>query len=350
MASFPPHSPRPEDARRSRRPSPRAGGRPGKPAIHFHDLHPAEVSFRGEVIRGLGGRPRAISPKFFYDTKGARLFEAICETPEYYPTRTEIGLIARHGEEIASIVGQGSLLIEFGSGNSRKVRLLLERLRPAAYMPLDICRDQLWAAAWAVGGSHPWLDVHAVCTDYSQPEWHVPALTSAFPRKLAFFPGSSIGNFEPYEAASFLRRLNRLLAPDGAALIGVDLKKDPAILTRAYNDRQGITAAFNLNVLERINRELGTDFDPGAMRHLAFYNEGAGRIEMHLMSIRAQTVTIGPHRFTIAPGESIHTENSYKYTVEEFAQMALRAGFRSHRAWTDPEGLFSIHYLSRPAG
>lgn len=312
--------------------------------IRFYDFHPPADSFRAEVLDGLRGQPKRIAPKFFYDARGSQLFDAICALPEYYPTRTEIGILERYAAQIASLIGPDCLLIELGSGNSAKVRLLLEALRPAAYLPMDISRDQLLHSAQELAADYPWLAVHATCVDYSRhleiP--HVPAGA----RKVAFFPGSSIGNFEPDDTLGFLREVARAVQPDGALLIGVDLKKDLDVLHAAYNDAQGITAEFNLNLLARINRELDADFLLENFEHLAFYDQACGRIEMHLTSRCNQTVVIGDQRFRFAQGERLHTENSYKYDVSEFQDVARKAGFEPARVWIDPLRLFSVHYLS----
>ena len=321
------------------------------PNLFFYDLHPTPASFRDEVLRGLASRPRSIPPKFFYDEEGSRLFQEICELPEYYLTRTEIGILRAHAGEMAEHIGLGRLLIEFGSGSSEKVRLLLGALRPAAYMPLDISREHLWSASRTLAAEYPDVAVHAVCTDYTQ-DMALPydspdnaAGDQIGLRKLAFFPGSSVGNFDPEGALAFMHRVSRLVQPDGGLLIGVDLKKDPRLLHAAYNDAQGVTAAFNLNLLARMNRELEADFDLASFRHRAFYDEGLGRIEMHLVSLRDQTVTVAGEQFHFEPGEGIHTENSYKYGLEEFQALAAQAGFRPVKVWTDPARLFSVHYL-----
>jgi dimethylhistidine N-methyltransferase len=319
--------------------------------LSFYDLHPTPASFRDEVLRGLASRPRSIPPKFFYDEQGSRLFQEICELPEYYLTRTEIGILRANAGEMAEIIGPGRLLIEFGSGSSEKVRLLLDALRPAAYMPLDISREHLWNASRMLAAECPDVAVHAVCTDYTQDmalpydSFDNPAEDQIGLRKLAFFPGSSIGNFDPEGALAFMHRVSRLVQPDGGLLIGVDLKKDPRLLHAAYNDDRGVTAAFNLNLLARMNRELEADFDIAAFRHHAFYDESLGKIEMHLESLRDQTVTVAGEQFRFQQGEGMHTENSYKYRLEEFQALAARAGFSLVKVWTDPGRLFSVHYL-----
>jgi dimethylhistidine N-methyltransferase len=315
--------------------------------LSFYDAHPGVASLREEVLSGLVSRPRAIPPKFFYDEEGSRLFDAICELPEYYPTRTETTMLERVAGEIAELAGPQTMLVELGSGASKKVRLLLDTLRPTAYMAIDISKDFLLQSTRQLAGDYDWLPIHAVCADFSQelelPEFHHEC------RKLAFFPGSSIGNFDPLEAAAFLRRLGHFLGPDGALLIGVDLKKNPSVLHAAYNDAQGVTAAFNLNLLSRIQNELNCDIDPSSFDHQAFYNGALGRIEMHLVSRHAQRLRIGDRVFELAAGETIHTENSYKYSLEEFDALARQAGYHTVRAWTDDQRLFSIHYLELDA-
>ncbi len=311
------------------------------PNFHFHDLHPEAEDFRAEVIAGLSRKDRSLSPKFFYDERGSQLFDAITRLPEYYPTRTEIGLLQRHGADIAAMVGDDGLLFEFGSGSDTKIRVLLDALQPESYAPIDISREHLRLAAGAIAQDHPQLDVHAICADFSRP-LQLPDLFDV-QRRAVFFPGSSIGNFNPEQARDLLRRIAGLLGPDGRLLIGVDLKKDPALLHAAYNDEQGVTARFNLNLLARINRELDADFDLKSFRHEAFYNDALGRIEMHLVADTPQHVRINGNRFEFQAGEGIHTENSYKYSIEEFRQLAAQAGLASLHVWQDEDALFSIH-------
>jgi dimethylhistidine N-methyltransferase len=310
----------------------------------LHDLEPTTETFASAVLRGLGRRPKQIPPQYFYDDEGSRLFEAICELDEYYPTRVETALLARHAAGVAATIGPRCQLIELGSGASRKVRLLLDALeRPQAYVAVDISREQLMRAAAAIDADYPRLAVTAVCADYTRP-FVLPERAAG--RRLAFFPGSTIGNLEPEAATRFMRQCRELVGADGALLIGVDTKKDERLLHAAYNDAKGVTAAFNLNLLARLNRELDGDFDLAAFRHHAFYDRRLGRIEMHLVSTRAQKAAVAGTAFAFAAGESIHTENSYKYAPAEFQAMARRAGWRPAAAWTDAAGLFSIHYLA----
>lgn len=315
--------------------------------MEFHDFHPKPADFFAEVIEGLSLCPKLIPPKFFYDERGSQLFEQITGLPEYYPTRTEQGILKENVQEIARIVGRSCLLVEPGSGNCEKVRLLLDVLQPQAYVPMDISRDHLRKAAINLSSDYPWLDVHAACIDFTQP------LDLSFcppdSQRVAFFPGSSIGNFEPDNAVGFLAQVVQAVGPRGGMLIGVDLKKDRRILDAAYNDAAGVTAQFNLNLLQRINSELDADFDLNHFEHYAFYNEQKGRIEMHLISKSQQTVHIDQHTFEFFKGESIHTENSYKYTIEEFQSLAIRAGFVPVYLWTDANALFSVQYFEVPA-
>ncbi len=314
------------------------------PNLSFDDLHPPVEDFRAAVLDGFARRPRRLPPVFFYDARGSALFEAITRLAEYYPTRTEIAILRAHGTAIARHVGRDTQLVELGSGSDVKIRVLLEALRPRAYVPVDISREHLLRSARAIARDHPDIAVHALCADYTRPF----ALPAAPPgaRRAAFYPGSSIGNFDPDDAARLLARVAALLGPDGRLLIGVDLKKDPARLHAAYNDAQGVTAAFNRNLLARIRDELGATLDPDGFRHHAFYNAPAGRIEMHLVAARAQTVVINAQRFDFAEGESLHTENSYKYDVAEFTALARRAGFAPREVWCDAERLFSVHCLA----
>jgi dimethylhistidine N-methyltransferase len=311
--------------------------------VIFYDEDPGQASLREAVLSGLAAQPKTIPPKFFYDQRGSQLFDAICELPEYYPTRTEVALLQMHAREIADLIGPQCLLIELGSGASKKVRLLLETLQPSAYLGIDISRDFLLQSTQRLAADYPWLEVHAACADFSR-ELALPALDAGH-QKLAFFPGSSIGNFEPGEATTLLGRLADILGPGGALLIGVDLKKDPRILHAAYNDAQGITAAFNLNLLERIRTELDTNLIPDNFYHKAFYNSVQGRIEMHLGSRSQQRIRIANRWFEFAADETIHTENSYKYSVAEFQSLAAQAGYQPTRVWIDEHELFSVHYL-----
>ncbi len=314
----------------------------------FHDLHPDTGSFLDDVIAGLTRARKTLPPKYFYDGRGCELFEAICRTPEYYVTRAEIALMRVQAAAMARRLGARCAVVEYGSGSGRKTRILLEALAPVAYAPVDIARGQLLATASRIARDFPAVAVTAVCADYSR-ALRLPRLGGPQPRRrIVYFPGSTVGNFTPAEAAGFLVNVRRVVGAGGGLLIGVDLKKDPARLNAAYNDRRGVTAAFNLNLLARINRELGADFVLRAFRHQAFYNEPRGRIEMHLLSLKDQRVSVGGRVIRFRAGESIHTENSCKYSVQGFRTLARDAGFEPVECWTDPEKLFSVHYLSVP--
>jgi len=312
----------------------------------FHDLAPAEESFRAAVLAGLTRRAKALPCRFLYDERGSALFEQICELPEYYLTRTEMAILADDAAEIARLAGPHAQLIEFGSGAARKVRLLLDALEePDAYVAIDISGEALRHAANALATSFPNLAVVAVCADYMHP-LELPALPAAGKgRRLGFFPGSTIGNLDPGTAVDFLAGCRSVIGADGAMLVGVDLKKDPALLHAAYNDAQGITAAFNLNLLARINREIQGDFNLDRFAHDAFYNARAGKIEIHIRSLADQIVTVAGQRFRFARDERIHTEDSWKYSAREFQQLVARAGYRVARCWVDPAELFSVHLL-----
>jgi dimethylhistidine N-methyltransferase len=311
----------------------------------FHDLAPGEESFRDAVLKGLGRTRKSIPCKFFYDARGSALFEEICRLPEYYPTRTEIAILEESAGEIAAQMGPHCRLVEFGSGGSHKIRVLLQALdRPAAYVPVDISRDHLREAAASLAEDFPQLPVIAVCADYTGP-FPLPLLSGPGGKRVGFFPGSTIGNFEPDAAERFLANCAHILGPGGEMLIGVDLKKETEILEAAYNDRAGVTAAFNLNLIERINRELDGELDPDLFEHLAFYNPAEGRVEIYIRSLVDQRARVAGRRIAFAAGELIHTEYSYKYAVPEFRALAARAGFRPVDTWTDPAELFSVHYF-----
>ncbi|HZU90063.1 MAG TPA: L-histidine N(alpha)-methyltransferase [Stellaceae bacterium] len=310
----------------------------------FHDLGHAQESFRDAVLAGLMRPRKSIPCKFLYDERGSALFEEICRLPEYYPTRTEIAILERNAPDIAARMGPQCCLVEFGSGASHKARILLEALeRPAAYVAVDISREHLREATASLAEDFPALAVIAVCADYTRP-FRLPSLPGRVEKRIGFFPGSTIGNFEPDEAEAFLVNCRRLLGPDGDMIIGVDLKKDPDILDAAYNDRAGITAAFNLNLLERARRELGAAIDVDRFAHVAFYSEARGRVEIYLKSLVDQEVRIAGAPIRFAAGELIHTEYSYKYSIAEFRRLARHAGFHPVETWTDRGELFSVHY------
>ncbi|MCB1792577.1 MAG: L-histidine N(alpha)-methyltransferase [Gammaproteobacteria bacterium] len=314
-------------------------------AVTFYDAHPGTADLRAEVLSGLSAETRAIPAKFFYDERGSALFDRICELPEYYQTRTEMAILRRALADLVELIGPQSLLIELGSGASRKVRLLLEELRPRGYVGVDISKEFLLSSTRRLAHDYPWLDVHAACVDFSA-GLELPACGDAA-RKVAFFPGSSIGNFDPDEAVSLLRDVADMVGPGGQLLIGVDLKKPVDVLNAAYNDSAGVTAEFNRNLLQRIRQELVSDVDPGSFEHYAFYNPVLSRIEMHLVSRDAQCVHVDGAEFAFERGDSIHTENSYKYSVAGFGALAQRAGFVQQAVWTDDAELFSVQLLRR---
>lgn len=313
------------------------------------DLAPETDSFLEEVVAGLA-RPRKTLPsKFFYDERGSRLFDRICELDEYYLTRTELALMETHAEAMAARLGPGCLLVEYGSGSSIKTRILLDHLAdPAGYVPIDISREHLLRSAADLSAAYPGLPVRPVCADYTQ-TLTLPDPGGPVRRTVVYFPGSTIGNFEPEEARAFLVQAARVCGPGGALLIGVDLQKDRAVLEAAYNDAEGVTAAFNKNVLARINAELGADFDLDAFDHRAVYDAALGRIEMHLVSLRDQCARVGAHRFAFRRGETICTEYSHKYTLDGFARLAAEAGFAVEQVWTDARDYFSVQYLAAGA-
>ena len=323
-------------------PADRDGGAPASPRGMPNDTAGAEL--RAEVLRGLRSAPRTLPPKLFYDAVGARLFERITRLPEYYLTRAELEILEAHVGEIADLTGPRAALVEYGSGAGVKVRLLLDALRdPVAYVPIDVSAAQLARVAAEIAREYPRLLVRPLAADYTQP-LRLPSLPPDAHR-LAFYPGSTIGNFHPTEAAAFLHRIRGVVGPDGALLLGVDRRKDAAVLHAAYNDAAGVTAAFNRNVLRRLNRELGADFDLARFAHRAVFNEAASRIEMHLVSLERQTVHVAGERITFEPGESIWTESSYKYDEGALETLVASAGFRMTRSWTDAAERFQVLYL-----
>jgi L-histidine N-alpha-methyltransferase len=307
-------------------------------------VKPEVSDFAQDVMAGLAADQKHLPAKYFYDERGSALFEAITALPEYYPTRTELSILSERATEIARLVPTGAALIEFGSGSTSKARILLrEATMLSAYVPVDISATFLGEEATRLQRDLPHLDVLPVAADFCKP-FELPPQVSARPR-VGFFPGSTIGNFEPHEAAQFLRHAARLLGPGATFIIGVDLIKDFAVLKAAYNDAAGVTAAFNLNLLRRINRELKANFDLAQFRHYAFYNREQRRIEMHLASRTAQRVRVRGRTFDFRRGETIHTENSYKYAIESFRALAAGAGWSTAAVWTDPQQYFSVYAL-----
>lgn len=315
---------------------------PSRRKAILHDLHPGADDFRAAVIAGLSQPERALPCRFLYDAKGSALFDAICELPEYYPTRTEMGILRDNAEAIADHMGADTQLVELGSGSSTKVRILLDALElPHSYVPIDISREHLTAAAQDIQDAYPDLRVEAICADFSQDIRLPPHLA----RRLGFYPGSTIGNFAPDEARTFLAQWNKRLGPGAAMLVGVDLRKDAAIVEPAYDDAQGITAQFSLNLLARANRELGADFDLDRFRHEARYEADTGRVAIHLRSLADQTVRFGDEAFFIGRDEAIHIEDSWKYSLEGFRDLARAAGFAPLDYFVDADRLFSVHLL-----
>ncbi len=318
-----------------------------KPIVQLYDLHPPLDDFRAEVLQGLSQSEKIVSPKFLYDKQGAELFDAICTLEEYYLTRTEMAILQTAAAEIAELVGD-SVLIEFGSGSSQKVRILLDAMpQLPAYVALDISKQHLYESCLDLATVYPNLETIAICTDYTQPLQlpDIPTLQQS--HKVGFFPGSSIGNLEPEEVVRFLRNAANILQPHGGFLIGVDLKKDKAILEPAYDDSQGISAAFALNLLTRMNQELAADFDLSQFTYRACYNPIAGRIEMYIVSLCDQIVQVAETKIAFRAGEQLRTEYSYKYSIAEFHALAAQAGFQARSVWTDPQQLFSLHYLQQ---
>ncbi len=304
--------------------------------------------FAAAVIDGFSAPTKHIPCRFLYDARGSELFEDITRLDEYYPTRTEIGLLQEHGPEIATLAGKGCAVVEFGSGSSRKTHILLDHLDDAAaYIPIDISDDALSEAAGRISARYPDLAVHPLHADFSQ-GIALPAQYDDAPR-LGFFPGSTIGNFELEAAEGFLTDAGDLLGPGSDLLIGADLKKDSDVLLAAYDDGKGVTADFTLNLIHRINRELGGNLDIGAFEHAALYNEERGRIEIYIVSCADQEIEIDGQHFSLSRGERIHVENSHKYTVPQFQDLAKAAGWRSEKVWTDDRDYFSLHYLRRGA-
>jgi len=304
-------------------------------------------AFAKDVIAGLSQHPKRLSPKYFYDATGSELFEQITRVPEYYPTRTELGILRDRGPEIAAIIPDGAALIEFGAGATTKVRLLLQSCAFKTYVPVDISGDFLNGQAAALREDFPDLAVHPVVADFTT-SFALPEAIKEMP-KVGFFPGSTIGNFEPYEACRFLRSAREILGPGALMIVGADLEKNERMLHDAYNDAAGVTARFNLNLLVRINRELGGNFDISAFTHRAIYNREQHRIEMHLVSRKPQSVRLLGTSFAFRAGESIHTESSYKYSIERFGALARGSGWKVKQTWTDAEKLFSVHALMAEA-
>ncbi len=311
--------------------------------------HQDEDDFLCSVREGLRQQPKTIPPKYFYDAHGSHLFDLICTTPEYYPTRTETAILECHGAEMARMIDTSCTLIELGSGSATKTPLLLRHLSDdAVYVPIDICEPHLRQSTQRLQAMFSSMKMQPLCADYHRLPGHT-IKRHAGKRQVVFFPGSTIGNCTPDEAVTLLKNVARLVGPSGGLLIGVDAKKSSDVLNAAYNDAAGHTAAFNLNLLTRMQSELGAQLDAAQFAHHAYYNESHGRIEMHLVSRCKQAIRLGGESFAFEAGESIHTENSYKYTAQEFRQLARTAGWHLQSTWHDENELFNVHYLSQTA-
>jgi dimethylhistidine N-methyltransferase len=312
-----------------------------QPAPHLDQM-------RRDVLEALGRRPqRELPTQYLYDARGSALFDRICELPEYYPTRTELAIMERHVNAMARGVGERALVVEYGSGSSIKTHRLLAALQaPAGCVLVDISREHLSRSAARLAAALPHVEVLPVYADFTAP-FAVPRPRAAARRRVVYFPGSTIGNFLPEQATRLMRQMAAQVGPGGGLLIGTDLRKDPDVLEAAYDDAQGVTAAFNKNLLRRINRELGADFDLAAFAHRAIYDREHGRIEMHLVSREAQEVRVAGRRFQLAAGETIRTEHSHKYTIDGFHALAAAAGGRPAEVWVDERAWFAVHLLAR---
>jgi dimethylhistidine N-methyltransferase len=318
-------------------------------AVRVRTAAEEDEAFAAAVIEGLSAPQKNLPCRYFYDARGSELFEKITKLPEYYPTRTETAILEAHAEEIAGGAGEGHVLVELGSGSSRKTEILLGAMPDLrAYLPIDVSESALEAARERLAARFPRLDIRPIAGDFSQ-ALRLPA-DLRFSRKIGFFPGSTIGNLEGPEARALLESVRAILSPGGRLIVGVDLVKDEETLRLAYDDPAGVTAAFNLNLLARVNRAFGPIFDLDGFRHEARFNRQESRIEMHLVATRDQSVSVLGQRFSFLRGETIHTENSHKYTIEGFRTLAHAAGWSPERVWTDADDLFSVHELSSAPG
>ena len=318
-----------------------------QPCVSDDDRRPPINDLLEVAQRGLSAKPKRLPSWLFYDERGSALFDEICEQPEYYLTRCEIALMDEHAASIADTLGSDVRLVEYGSGNARKTGMLLDHLQaPVAYVPVEISSEPLRQSVDRLAGAFPQLPLQPLCADFSKP-LRLPIPPRAPRRTVVYFPGSTIGNFENREAAALLRKMRNEMGDAGGILIGVDLKKDPAVIEAAYNDRAGVTAEFTLNMLARLNREIGSNFDLSAFAHRAHYNPMAGRIETHIVSRRQQQVKVGRVNVAFRADEAIQVEYSCKYSLEDFAALAARAGLAVQRVWTDAEQMFSVQYLVR---
>lgn len=318
----------------------------GTRALPLLDLHPRPADFLSDAKRGLTASPKRLSPMYFYDARGSKLFDQICDLPEYYPTRTEISILRRYQQEIGMALGHHVCLAELGSGSSTKTSIVLDAAKQLhSYVPIDISRQHLEQAAQRIATRFPVLRVMPVCADFLG-DLRLPDASETARRKVFWFPGSTVGNLGAEAREQLLERIRLLCQPQGGGLlIGIDLQKDETVIERAYNDERGVTAAFNLNLLRRMNRELGTDFDTDAFAHRAFYNAEEGRLEMHLEALDDQHVTLQNESIEFQAGETVCTEYSYKFTVEGFTSEAARLGYSLLNVWTDPKRLFAVLML-----
>jgi dimethylhistidine N-methyltransferase len=312
--------------------------------VFFEDQQPAAGDSRDELLAGLLQEHKQVNPKYFYDHEGSELFEKITQLEEYYPTRTEISILNHYAEEIAAYCGRDCVLIEPGSGSSEKVRLLLDTIKPATYVPLDISAEFLYQSALKLGREFPWLNIHAICADFAD-QWQTRTQLPSG-RRVIFYPGSTIGNMEPVQATKFLVNLRQWIGRDGGVLVGVDLQKPEHLLNAAYNDNQGVTASFNLNILNSLNKMVDANFNRQNFSHHAFYHCAQQRIELHLVSMNKLSVLVYGSTISFNEGETLHTENSYKYSLESFTSLSNAAGFAVEKSWVDEKQLFSVHYLS----
>lgn len=313
--------------------------------LRFYDFEPHRDTFLEDVLQGLQKQRKELPSKYFYNERGSRLFEQICLLDEYYITRTELHIMQQRVQEMASLLGPNCLLIEYGSGSSAKIRMLLDALEtPVGYVPIDISKEHLAQAVTALASAYPDLEVLPVCADYTS-DFEIPVPARTVGRRIVYYPGSTFGNFDPAVGKKFLKQI-ATVCHGGGLLIGIDLKKDATLLHRAYNDRQGVTEQFNKNLLVRINQELGGNFQLDQFEHYAFFDPTEGRIEMHLVSLKNQSVCIGEVEISFALGESIWTENSYKFTLDGFAAFAEKLGLTVQHVWTDPQQFFSVQYLT----
>lgn len=312
------------------------------------DYEPKTGNILKEVLVGLSKSQKTIDPKYLYDKKGSEIFEKICKLPEYYPTRTEYLILTKYASQISQALGSDVLIIEPGSGSGEKIRILLKKLKdPRGYVPIEISRSILLRMTDELHEEFPGLNVLPICADFTQEMEFPLSVELKQGRKVVFFPGSTIGNFHPDDAINFLKKIGKLVEQKGGLLIGVDMKKNKEVFQLAYDDPAGVTAAFNLNLLERLNREVEASFELDNFEHEAFYNEDLGRVEMHLKSKIPQLVKVNQTMFRFKEGETIHTECSYKYTIEEFCELASKAKFQIQNFWTDPEKLFCVYYFEK---